>query len=105
MHLRRRRYLMDPTLLTKPSAYLPIAMSIAALALVGGYLALYGIARGGDEGAVAHTWQLLMGGQLPLIAYFVVRWLREAPRQAAGVLVLQMTAGIAALAPVYLLHL
>lgn len=96
---------MDFTLLRRPSACLPIAMSLAALALVAGYLALYGVARTGDEGAVAHTWQLLMGGQLPLIAYFAVKWLRRAPRQAALILVLQVAAGLAALAPVYLLHL
>ena len=96
---------MNLTLLKKPSACLPIVMSAAALALVLGYLALYGIARPGDEGAVAHTWQLLMAGQVPLIAYFVIRWLRQAPRQAALVLGLQVAAGIAALAPVYLLHL
>ena len=96
---------MDLTLVKKPSAWLPIAMSVAALALVAGSLALYGITRGGDEGAVAHTWQLLMAGQLPLIAYFAVKWLRQAPRRAAPILMLQVAAGIAALAPVYLLHL
>ena len=96
---------MDLTLLKKPSAYLPIAMSVVAFALVAGYLALFGVARPGDEGAVAHTWQLLMGGQLPLIAYFAVKWLRQAPRQAASILLLQVAAGIATLAPVYLFHL
>jgi hypothetical protein len=96
---------MDFAMLKKPSAWLPIAMSVAALALVAGDLALYGIVRGGDEGAVAHTWQLLMAAQVPLIAYFAVTWLRQAPRQAAPILMLQVAAGIAALAPVYLLHL
>ena len=96
---------MDLTLVKKPSAWLPIVMSVAALALVAGDLALYGIERGGEEGAVAHTWQLLMAGQVPLIAYFVMKWLREAPRRAKPILLLQVTAGIAAFAPVYLLHL
>jgi hypothetical protein len=96
---------MDLTLLKKPSACLPIAMSVAALALVALSLAVYGIERGGDEGAVAHTWQLLMGGQLPVIAYFAAKWLRQAPRKAAPILMLQVAAGMAALAPVYLLHL
>ena len=96
---------MDLTLLKKPSACLPIAMSVAALALLAGSLSLSGIERGGDEGAVAHTWQLLMGGQLPVIAYFAAKWLRQAPRRAAPILMLQVAAGIAALAPVYLLHL
>jgi len=97
---------MDLTLLKKPSAYLPVAMSAAALMLVAVCLALYGVPRnGGDEGAVAHSWQLLMAGQLPLIGYFAWRWLRSAPRQALTVLGLQAVAGMAALAPVCLLHL
>lgn len=96
---------MDIALLKKPSAWLPVAMSATALALLCGYLARYGIERSGDEGAVAHSWQLLMAGQLPLIGYFVVKWLRRTPRQAAPILALQVAAVIAALAPVYLLHL
>jgi len=96
---------MDFTLLKKPSAWVPVAMSVAALALVVGDLAIYGIERGGDEGAVAHTWQLLMAGQVPLIMYFAINWLRQAPRQAGLIVILQLAAGIAALAPVWLLHL
>jgi hypothetical protein len=89
---------VDLTLLRKPSACLPIAMSVAALALVAGALALHGISQaGGDEGAAAHTWQLL--------GYFAWKWLRRAPRQALLILALQGAAAVAALAPVYLLHL
>ena len=98
--------LMDLTLLKKPSACLPIAMSAGALALVAGGLALHGLPpAGGDEGATAHTWQLLMAGQLPFIGYFVWKWLRRAPRQGVPVLALQAAAAAAALAPVCVLHL
>ena len=96
---------MDLSTLKKPSAWIPIAMSLAALAVVFAYLAIYGAARPGDEGATAHTWQLLMAGQLPIIAYFVLRWLPQAPCKAAPVLLLQIVAAVAALAPVYLLRL
>ena len=96
---------MDLSTLKKPSAWIPIAMSLAALAVVIAYLAIYGAARPGDEGTTAHAWQLLMAGQLPIIAYFVLRWLPQAPRKAAPVLLLQMVAAAAALAPVYLLRL
>ena len=58
-----------------------------------------------DEGATAHIWQLLMAGQLPFVAYFVVRWLPRVPRQAGCVLALQIGAALAALAPVYFLGL
>ena len=96
---------MDYSTLKKPSAWAPIAMSLAALAVVLGYLAIYGVARPGDEGATAHAWQLLMAGQLPIIGYFALRWLPQAPRKAAPILLLQAVAAVAALAPVYLLRL
>lgn len=88
-----------------PSAFLPPTMSVAATVLLLGDLALFGITRGGDEGAVAHLWQLLIVGQLPLVAYFAVRWLPRTPRSALPVLLMQAVAGLAALAPVYFLHL
>jgi hypothetical protein len=88
-----------------PSAFLPVIMSIAAIVLVLGCVALFGITRGGDEGAAAHLWQLLIVGQLPFVAYFAFRWLPRTPRSALPVLLLQVVAGLAAVAPVYLLHL
>ena len=73
----------------QPSAFLPMAMSVVALAVVLGSLTMYGIQRHVDEGATAHTWQLLMAGQTPVIAWFAFRWLRKAPRLTLGVLGLQ----------------
>ena len=57
-----------PELLRRPSAQIPIAMSTTALALVIGYAMTFGTARQADEGAAAHIWQLLMLGQLPVVA-------------------------------------
>lgn len=88
-----------------PSAYLPVAMSLAALGTVAIHIALFGVAREADEGAAAHIWQLLVAGQLPIVAFFAITWLPRAPRQALYVLTIQAGAGLAALAPVYLLHL
>jgi hypothetical protein len=88
-----------------PSALLPLAMSLIALALVLGHVALYGALREADEGAVAHLWQLLMAGQLPVLAYFAIKWLPRAPRPALSVLALQAVAVLAAMAPVFLLNL
>ena len=88
-----------------PSAWLPIAMSMAALSLVAGQLLIAGIPHDADEGALAHLWQLLMVGQLPLIAWFAVRWLPKGPRQAIPVLAAQLAAVVAAAAPVVWLGL
>jgi hypothetical protein len=89
----------------QPSALLPIAMSVAALALVLGHVAIFGAVREADEGTTAHLWQLLMAGQAPVVAYFALKWLRRAPGQALRVLALQVVAALAACAPVYWLKL
>lgn len=93
------------SILMRPSAIFPLAMSLAALALVIVHVSLYGAAPQTDEGAAAHVWQLLMAGQLPLLAFFAVKWLPRAPRPAAGVLALQVMAAISSLATVRLLNL
>jgi hypothetical protein len=91
--------------LRRPSALIPIAMSIAALAVLLGHLVFVGTAREADEGTAAHLWQLLMAGQLPVIAFFAITWLPQRPRHALIVLGLQLAAGLAAAAPVFLLKL
>ena len=96
---------MNRTPLTQPSALIPLAMSVAALALVVGLVATVGIAPDPDEGTAAHLWQLLMIGQIPFIAFYAITWLPRRPRQALGVLALQAAAAFAAAAPVFLLGL
>jgi hypothetical protein len=95
------------TLSKKPSAFMPMAMSIAALAMVlASIVASSGaVVREADEGAVAHIWQLLMAGQVPILAYFVIRWLPRVPRPTLYVLALQIVAALSAMAPVYFLGL
>lgn len=83
------------------SAWVPIALSLSALALVLVYLGLFGGVRDPDEGAFAHIWQLLMGIQLPVIGFFVAKWLRQAPKQALQIVALQVAAALAATAPVW----
>lgn len=96
---------MSPApLLKQPSAFLPVAMSVAALATVVAHVALFGTGRQADEGTAAHLWQLLMAGQAPIVAYFAIKWLPQRPRQALPILALQAGAALAALAPVYLLN-
>ena len=91
--------------LRQPSALIPIAMSLAALSLVLGHIAFFGVAREADEGTAAHLWQLLMAGQIPVIAFFAIKWLPRNPGQALLVLALQAVAVLAAAAPVFLLNL
>ena len=101
----RDRASMSP--LKRPSALTPIAMSGAALLVTVGYVASVGVAAAHqpDEGTAAHLFQILMAGQVPVVAFFAFTWLPRAPRQAVVVLVLQAGAALAALAPVYWLGL
>ncbi len=96
---------MNFTTLKQPSALIPLAMSLAALSVVLGHIAIFGVTHEKDEGAAAHLWQLLMAGQFPVIALFALRWLPRRPREALLVLLLQAGAGLAAVAPVFLLKL
>ncbi len=89
----------------QPSAILPLAMSLTALGIVLVHVALYGAAREADEGAAAHLWQILMAGQIPVVAFFAIKWLPRAPKQALYVLALQAGVALAAIAPVYILNL
>lgn len=92
------------SMLKQPSAFLPLAMSLAALATVLVFLSLRGPAPQPDEGAAAHIWQLLMAGQVPIVLFFAIKWVPQSPRHAAPVLALQIGAALAAMAPVFLLH-
>lgn len=92
-------------MIRRPSAFLPLAFSLLALATVAIHVARFGTAREPDEGTAAHIWQLLMAAQVPLIAFFAIRWLPEEPKPAFCVLALQAVAVLAALAPVYFLGL
>ena len=89
------------SLLKKPSAFIPVTMSLAALATVLIHIILFGTARQADEGAAAHIFQLLLLVQLPIVAFFAIKWLSRFPKPALLVLVLQAAAGLAALAPVF----
>jgi hypothetical protein len=79
-------------------------MTFAALGLVLGHLAS-GAVRQADEGTAAHVFRLLMAAQIPIVAFFAIRWLPRSPRQGLRVLALQAGAALAALAPVFFLGL
>ena len=69
-------------------------MSLAALMLILGHASIFGIAHNQDEGAPARIFQLIMLAQLPIAAYFAVKWLPKRPAPALVVLALQLVAWI-----------
>jgi len=82
-----------------------MVMSALALTVLMVHIAKFGAGRGGDEGAAAHIWQLLMVGQVPIIAFFTVRWVRQNPLAVLEVLGLQLAAIALCCAPVFILGL
>lgn len=92
-------------MIKKPSAFLPVLMSVAVIAMLSYYFARFGIVHEADEGTAAHLFQILMAGQLPIIGFFAIRWLPQFPRQALEVMALQAVAALAALAPVWYFRL
>jgi hypothetical protein len=94
---------MELLLGKKASALVPIGMSLIALVLVVVQVSIRGMSPERDEGAVAHLYQLLVVGQMPVIAFFGVRWLPRAPVQGLRVVAAQAFALAAALVPVYMM--
>jgi hypothetical protein len=83
----------------------PIAISVMALALC--MLAYAGIARDppGDEGTMAHLYQLSIVMQVPIICMFAGAAVRRGLRQDRPVLGAQLALFVAALAAVPILGL
>ena len=94
---------MTDSPLKHPSALAPLAMSFAALSLVLVHALRFGIVHEADEGTEAHLFQILIVAEVPIVAYFAVKWLPVAPRPALLVLALQAAAVVAAFTAVYFL--
>lgn len=89
------------TLARKRSAVVPLAMSLAAFAAVVISAEMFGAHRSADEGALAHIFQLLIGLQIPLLAFFAFKWMRRDAKSALSILALQVAAIGLALLPVW----
>jgi len=92
---------MNDSPIKKLSALFPLAMSLAALALVLGHATIFGIVHEADEGTAAHVWQILMAAQLPIVAFFILKWLPRRPRESVQILALLAGIWLANFAAVY----
>jgi hypothetical protein len=99
----------DPALnllIKKPSAWIPIALSLTVLMTMLISFATNGLpTRQADEGAAAHLFQIWLVLEGLMIGYFAIQWLTRKPSQAIWILGLQIAAVLAACAPVYYLQL
>jgi hypothetical protein len=90
------------SLFKQPSAWIPLAMSFAALVMILIFVAINGFASSGngDEGAPAHIFQLIMVAQLPIAGYFAITWLPKRPKQSLLVLAVQAVAWVIPIATI-----
>jgi len=87
-----------------PSAWIPVAMSLIAFAVVMVHGFMFGFVREADEETAAHIWQILMALQIPIVIFFAVKWLPSTQKQALQVLALQAGAYLLSLAAVFYLE-
>src|SRR5437868_2669299 len=87
--------------LKHPSAWLPLALSLASVGLIVLHLARYGVTHDTDEGTSAHLFQIFMVLQVPTVGFFALTWLPRAPGPALRVLALQGLGIAAAFASLY----
>ena len=92
------------SIIKKPGASIPIAMSIAALTMFLIYLAIFGKVHHEDKGTPAHVFQLLLAGQLPIVAFFAIKHFPKQPKQTLKILMLQLIAALIPIAVVFLIE-
>lgn len=94
------------SMVKKPSAWVPIAVSLTVLAIMLIHFAVSGIpVRETDEGTAAHLFQIWLGLEVLMVGFFAIKWLPQRPKQALAVLTMQIVAALAACAPVFYFNL
>jgi hypothetical protein len=88
---------MIPATMKQPSAFVPVAMSLAALAVVVGHAAIFGITPPPGSIPLTRIFQLLMAAQLPVVLFLAVTRLRRDPMPTLRILAVQAAAALAAI--------
>jgi cell division protein FtsW (lipid II flippase) len=92
-------------MIRRPLAWIPVAMSLAILAMVLTTIGISGAVRQEDEGTQAHIFQIWLVLEVALVTVFAVAWVPRRPKQALVVLAIQILCVLAACAPVFYFRL
>jgi tryptophan-rich sensory protein len=93
---------MNPAILKKPSAWIPITISLIVFAIMLIAIATFGApARQPDEGTAAHLFQIWLVVEVLMIAFFALKWLPRQPKQALLIVILQIIAMLLPMAIVF----
>ena len=94
------------SLIKRPSAWVPIVLSLTTLVAMLTTIALSGPpAPQADEGVGAHLFQLWLALEVLLVAFFALTWLPRAPKQALAILAVQILAALLPMSIVFSLNL
>jgi hypothetical protein len=85
----------------KPSAWIPVVMSLAILVMVLITIKVSGVDHEVDEGAAAHIFQIWLVLEVLTVAFFAVKWLPQRPKDALFVIAVQIVIALVACAPVF----
>ena len=97
---------MNP-LLKRPSAWIPIVLSLGIIAMLLVLLSINGVPTElpQDEGTAAHLFQIWLALEVGLIGFFAAKWLPRAPKEAAVILGIQILLVLAGMSPVWYFQL
>lgn len=94
------------SLLKKPSAWIPLALSFVMLSImVFLFLTAGPPVPQKDEGTAAHLFQIWLVLEALFIAFFGIKWLLEKPMDALLVVAIQLIAVFIVCFPVFYFHL
>jgi len=94
------------SLLKKPSAWIPIALSLAVLAtMLISFMTMGAPTHQPDEGTGAHLFQIWLVLEFFMIGFFAMKWLAQKPKQALLILMIQIIFVLAGCAPIFLIKL
>ena len=91
-------------ILKHPTAWIPIALSLAMIIYIFSLLMLNGIPKpdpNADEGTGAHLFQLWLVLEFFMISFFGIKWLPQAPKTAGIVLAVQILLVLVGCFPVF----
>src|SRR4051812_2659358 len=94
------------SLIKKPSAWVPLVLSVLILLMELYFLAFAGPPQPeADEGAAAHLFQIWLVLEFFLVMFFAARWLPKKPFPALRILIIQIAAVLGGMFPVFYFHL
>ena len=89
------------SIIKKPSAWLPIVLSLLVLGTMLISIIIYGPpVREPDEGTGAHLFQIWLVLEVLMVGFFAINWLPRSPKPALLILAIQILAVLVACAPV-----